>query len=58
MPDKTLTHEEFERRVREAMKPPAPQGAGRLLGPGVQQMRQGVQLRRPLAPVHRAIVKK
>ena len=43
-----LTHEEADRRIREAMKPPvARQGAGQGFSPGIQKMRQSARGRRP-----------
>ena len=51
MPDpKKLTHEEFDRRVRKAMEPPAG-GLGQGFSPNVQNMRQSPQLARPRVPV-------
>ena len=47
MPEKKLTHEEFDRRVRKAMEPPAG-GPGQGFSPGVDKMRQIAQPRRPL----------
>ena len=52
MPDKKLDHDEFDRRVKEAMKPP--RGAGQGFSPGVNKMRQQVQPRTPLQPRRRA----
>ena len=53
MPDnKKLTHDEFDRRVREAMKPP--RGAGQGFSPAVNKMRQEVRPRAPMQPRRRA----
>ena len=43
MPEK-LTHEEFDRRVREAMKPPATQ-VGQSFSPAIQNLRQTARQR-------------
>lgn len=45
MADK-LTHEEFDRRVREAMKPAQTMGGS--FSPAIQQLRQTAKLRKPL----------
>ena len=42
-----LTHEEFDRRVTEAMKPPAKQGRQNF-SPGIQRMRQAGRQRSPM----------
>ena len=43
-----LTHEEADRRIKEAMKPPvARQGGGQGFSPGIQKMRQSAKGRRP-----------
>ncbi len=48
MADK-LTHEDFDRQVEEAMKPPAGrQVAGQGFSPGIQKMRQSAKGRRPV----------
>ena len=45
----TLTHQEFDRQVEEAMKPPAGrQVAGQGFSPGIQKMRQSAKGRRPV----------
>ncbi len=45
----TLTHQEFDRQVEEAMKPPAGrQVAGQGFSPGIQKMRQSAKRRRPI----------
>lgn len=46
MADK-LTHEEFDRQVEEAMKPPTAQ-AGRGFSTGIQKIRQTAKQRRPM----------
>lgn len=42
-----LTHEEFDRRVREAMKPPTAQ-AGQGFSPSINRIRQTARQRRPM----------
>lgn len=42
-----LTHEEFDRRVRDAMKPPVAQG-GQGFAPGLQRIRQTAGQTRPM----------
>ena len=44
-----LTHEEFDRRVMEAMKPKSEQAGGNF-APGIQQLRQSANKRRQLTP--------
>lgn len=44
-----LTHEEFDRQVEEAQKPPSDQTGGNF-APGVQQLRQAAGKRRQLTP--------
>ena len=45
-----MTHEKFDERVREAMKPP--QTMRRAFSPGIQQLRQTARLRKPM-PIRR-----
>lgn len=42
-----LTHEEFDRQVEEAMKPPTTQAGGGF-APSIQKMRQTASKRKPL----------
>jgi len=44
-----LTHEEFDRRAREAMKPQSAQAGGNF-SPGIQQLRQAAGQRRQGVP--------
>ena len=46
MAETKLTHEEFDRRVKEAMKPA--QAAGRGFSPAIQQLRQTAKARKPM----------
>ena len=52
MPDKKLDHDEFDRRVREAMEPP--RGAGQGFSPELNKMRQEVRPRVPMQQRRRA----
>lgn len=52
MPDKKLTHDEFDRRVMKAMQPP--RGAGQGFSPELNTMRQTARPRVPLQPRRRA----
>lgn len=45
-----LTHQEFDRRVEEAMKPQAAGGGGGNFAPGLQQLRKAASQRRQLTP--------
>ncbi len=44
-----LTHQEFDRRVEEAMKPPA-NANGQNFTPGIEDLRQAAKVRKPSVP--------